>query len=69
MTGCSSDEKKELAPINKPVVGYWQLVQSYQFSDPLPINSIQVAEFGNDGTMTYYEDGEQTNGYPTGSRK
>ena len=25
MTGCSSDEKKELAPINKSVVGYWQL--------------------------------------------
>ena len=64
MTGCSSDEKKELAPINKPVVGYWQLVQSYQFSDPLPINSIQVAEFGNDGTMTYYEDGEQTKRLP-----
>ena len=64
MTGCSSDEKKELAPINKPVVGYWQLVQSYQFSDPLPINNIQVAEFGNDGTMTYYEDGEQTKRLP-----
>ena len=64
MTGCSSDEKKELAPINKSVVGYWQLVQSYQFSDPLPINTIQVAEFGNDGTMTYYEDGEQTKRLP-----
>lgn len=63
MTGCSSDEN-ELASINKSVAGYWQLVGSYQFSDPVPISSIQVTEFRTDGTLIFYEDGQQTNQLP-----
>ena len=63
MTGCSSDEN-ELASINKSVAGYWQLVGSYQSSDPVPISSIQVTEFRTDGTLIVYEDGQQTNQLP-----
>ena len=60
MSSCSSDD--DIAPAaEKSVVGYWQLVGEFNGTQQKPLTDVIVAKFGEDGELTYYKNGQQTN--------
>ena len=60
MGSCSSDD--DIAPAGeKSVVGYWQLVGVFNGTQQKPLTDVIVAKFGEDGELTYYKNGQQTN--------
>ncbi len=60
ISSCSSDD--DIAPAaEKSVVGYWQLVGEYNGTLQKTLTDVIVAKFGEDGELTYYENGQQTN--------
>ena len=74
MSSCSSDDdsspaaedsspaEEDSAPATeKSVVGYWQLVGEFNGTQQKPLTDVIVAKFGEDGELTYYENGRKTN--------
>lgn len=58
VTACSSDDDSDLSGVERALVGYWQLVEHYNYSHQEPVEGIQVVEFKSDRTVSYYKDGE-----------
>ena len=67
MSSCSSYDdsspaEEDSAPATeKSVVGYWQLVGEFNGTQQKPLTDVIVAKFGEDGELTYYENGRKTN--------
>ena len=58
----SSPAEEDSAPATeKSVVGYWQLVGEFNGTQQKPLTDVIVAKFGEDGELTYYENGRKTN--------
>ena len=60
MSSCSSGDDSAPA-MEKSVVGYWQLVGEFNGTQQKPLTDVIVAKFGEDGELTYYENGRKTN--------
>jgi hypothetical protein len=60
MMACSNNDD-DGSSVPKSIVGYWQLVDNYEGSQQMPLTDIIVVKFGEDGTLTSYTNGEQTN--------
>ena len=58
LCGCSGDDDSDLSSVERALVGYWQVVEYFNYSQQEPINGIQVIEFKTDRTQSFYQDGE-----------
>ena len=65
LAGCSndddsnlSDDDSNLSGVERSLVGYWQVVEQYNYSHQEPIEGIQVIVFNSNRILSYYKDGQ-----------